>query len=340
MKAYNLHGVDDFRYEDVPMPECNPGWAIIEVRAAGICSSDISRVFTKGTYHFPTIPGHEFSGVVYEVGSEEDKDLLGKKVGCFPLIPCKKCAQCGEGHYELCSNYDYVGSRRDGAFAQYVAIPVWNLLVLPEEISYEYAAMLEPLAVGLHATRMAAIKEGDRIAVVGTGMIGICAAQWARKFSNTDEVYIIGRNEIKRKIVESNNLKYINQNKDIISGEYNVVIEAVGSPSSIDTALNIVSPSGTVVLMGNPSDNISLTQATYWRILRKQLTVRGTWNSSYAGTEPSDWTEAVRALSEGSIRVANLISHKFDQGHVAEGFNMMRKHKEPYCKVMTIWNKK
>ena len=116
MKAYNLHGINDLRYENVDNPELNKEWALVKVKASGICSSDIPRIFTKGTYHFPTIPGHEFSGIVEQVNSSR-KELIGKRVSVFPLIPCKKCTQCKLGHYEMCESYDYIGSRRDGGFA-------------------------------------------------------------------------------------------------------------------------------------------------------------------------------------------------------------------------------
>ena len=86
MKAYVLHAVGDLRYEDAPTPECPEGWALVRVKAAGICSSDVPRIFTKGTYHFPTIPGHELSGVVESVGSPADAGLCGRPVGVFPLI--------------------------------------------------------------------------------------------------------------------------------------------------------------------------------------------------------------------------------------------------------------
>ena len=88
MKAYVLHGVNNLKYEEVEMPDCPKDWAIIKVKAAGICSSDIARIFTKGTYHFPTIPGHEFSGIVTNVGDMKNSTLIGKHVGIFPLIPC------------------------------------------------------------------------------------------------------------------------------------------------------------------------------------------------------------------------------------------------------------
>ena len=127
LKAYVLHEIGELRYEDRPLPEIRPGWALVKVLAAGICSSDIPRIFEKGTYHFPTIPGHEFSGQVEKAANESDGKWVGKRVGVFPLIPCKKCPSCQKGQYETCTNYDYIGSRRDGGFAEYVAVPVWNL---------------------------------------------------------------------------------------------------------------------------------------------------------------------------------------------------------------------
>lgn len=336
MKAYVLHGVNDLRYEDVPIPECPKGWVIVQVKAAGICSSDIARVFTKGTYHFPTIPGHEFSGVVYSVVDEELKSWVGKRVGIFPLIPCRECPQCKQKQYEMCANYDYVGSRRDGAFAEYVAVPLWNLLPLPDEVPLEVAAMLEPLSVGLHALTKAEIKQTDSVAVIGTGMIGISAAQWAKKYT-AGEVVVIGRNENKRYLVESTGLPYEVHTK-AEGKEYDVVLEAVGTPESVDLALNLIRPGGTVVLMGNPSGDILLTQNTYWRILRKQLIVKGTWNSFYDGDNKSDWTEAIEALAKGEVEVKSLISHTFPQERLIDGLQLMRDHKEPYCKIMTTWN--
>ena len=337
MKAYVLHGVNDLRYDEINIPECPEGWAIIKVKAAGICSSDITRVFTKGTYHFPTIPGHEFSGIVDSVGSEKDAALVGKHVGIFPLIPCRECPQCAEKHYEMCANYDYVGSRRDGGYAEYVAVPVWNLIELPESISFTSAAMLEPLSVALHAIKLGNIKKGDNVAIIGTGMIGISAGQWAYKFG-ASKVTVIGRNENKRALVEKCGLVYkICTNKDEID-QYDFVLEAVGTPSAVEMAINGATSGGTVLLMGNPSGDIKFSQNLYWRILRKQLTIKGTWNSSYDGTNPSDWTDAVNAIANNDVNVESLISHIFSQDQVKDGLNLMKEHKEPYCKVMTIWN--
>ena len=339
MKAYVLHGVNDLRYDEIAIPECPSGWSIVKVKVAGICSSDIARVFTKGTYHFPTIPGHEFSGIVESVGSEEDSHLIGKHVGIFPLIPCRQCPQCADKHYEMCANYDYIGSRRDGGFAEYVAVPVWNLVLLNDSISFASAAMLEPLAVALHAMNLSGVKRGDSVAIVGTGMIGIAAAQWAKKLG-ASSVTIIGRNESKRSIVEKCNLEYkVSTDKETV-GQYDVVLEAVGTPQAVDLSIHAATPGGTVVFMGNPSADIEFAQNTYWRILRKQLKIVGTWNSSYDGTNPSDWTETVEALAKNEVNVEPLISHYFNQEELMDGLILMKYNKEPYCKVMTLWNDK
>lgn len=337
MKAYVLHAVNDLRYDDIHIPDCPKDWAIVEVKAAGICSSDIARVFTKGTYHFPTIPGHEFAGIVKSVGCESDNRWIGKKVGIFPLIPCRTCSQCKEKHYEMCANYDYVGSRRDGGFAEYVAVPVWNLIELPDNIRYEEAAMLEPLSVALHAIKIGDVKQGDSVAIIGTGMIGIAAGQWAKKF-DAKNVTVIGRNEDKRNLIENCGLEYKVSNFTDDMDEYDFVLEAVGTPSSVETSISCCKAGGRLLLMGNPSGDMHISQNVYWKILRKQLTVRGTWNSSYDGTNQSDWTDAVSALSLGEIKVNSLISHCFKQEKLMQGLELMKKHNEPYCKVMTLWN--
>lgn len=338
MKANVLHGIGDLRFEDVLLPPCPPGWALVRVQAAGICSSDVGRILKKGTYHFPTIPGHEFSGIVADVGDERDAIWLNRRVSAFPLIPCGKCPQCTKHHYETCEHYDYIGSRRDGAFAEYVAVPVWNLIELPEQISFEAGAMLEPLCVGLHAVKLAGALSGCIVAVIGTGMIGIAIACWAKRLGAA-EVYVVGRGGQKRALVEMfPDLVYCSDERDIADSCMDVVIEAVGSSESLGTALRLTAPEARLVLVGNPIGDVTLTQGGYWCILRKQLSVHGCWNSSYCGSELSDWTEAIQILADGTIPVEKLITHRFASDKVLDAVCFMAKHSEPYGKVMTEWN--
>ena len=328
MNAYVLHGIGDLRYEDVPLPEPRPGWALVKVLAAGICSSDIPRIFEKGTYHFPTIPGHEFSGSVEKVGDEADSQWLGKRVGVFPLIPCRKCPSCRCGQYETCSNYDYVGSRRDGGFAEYVVAPVWNLLELPESVSAVQGALLEPAAVALHGVRRAEIFPGARVCVIGTGAIGLLAGQWAG-ILGAGQVVVKGRSERKERLVRQCGLEYA---REFRSGEeFDRVIEAVGTNEALAEGIERTAPGGRLVLMGNPDGPRRLSQDCYWRILRKQLTLAGTWNSSYGG-EDSDWLEALRNMAR--LETGGIISHIWAWDALDRGLSIMRDKSEPYCKMM------
>lgn len=233
MKAYVLHDIGDIRYEEVKEPVLKPDEVLMEVKAVGICGSDIPRIFENGTYSFPLIPGHEFSGCIVKTGAEADPDWLGKRAGVFPLLPCKNCVPCGQQHYEMCRNYSYFGSRTDGAFAQYVAVPVWNLVELPKEVSYEAAAMLEPMAVAAHAMRsMGFEKRAERpeggesvgcmakgtspeeetcnapkntgqerkktVAVCGLGTIGLLLAMFLKE-AGIDNLLVIGNKEYQKK---------------------------------------------------------------------------------------------------------------------------------------------
>lgn len=330
MKAYVLHGIGDLRYEDCPLPELRPGWALVKVLAAGICSSDVPRIFEKGTYHFPTIPGHEFSGKVERVASEDDSDWKGKRVGVFPLIPCKSCRSCAKGQYETCSNYDYIGSRRNGGFAEFTAVPVWNLMELPASVSDIQGALLEPAAVALHAVKRAEIVSDASVCVVGTGAIGLLAGQWAN-ILGAGRVVIKGRSEEKRQIVQRCGLKY---QKDFHAGEeFDCVIEAVGSARALEESLLLTKPGGKLVLMGNPDGSRTLSQDLYWRILRKQLTLTGTWNSSY-GSRHSDWTEAVHAMGSGRLRTDGMVTHVLKKTELDRGLAFMRERSETFCKIM------
>ncbi len=345
MKAYVLEAVNELVYKEVETPKCKSGYALVEVKAVGICGSDIPRIFETGTYHFPTIPGHEFAGIVREVADEEYKDLVGERVGVFPLIPCKECTPCKEGSYELCRNYNYLGSRCDGGFAEYVLVPIWNLLPLTEEISFEEAAMLEPICVARHALGRLPQVQGKTVCIFGPGTIGMLMAQWLQ-ILGASEVFLIGTKkeqaELATKLgvdkfcnVKTQNVEEFIQENTKGQG-VDIAIEGVGNNETLAHCLQVVKPGGELLIVGNPHGDAQIEKSVFWQILRKQITIYGTWNSSYHGALDSDWTEALKALESGQLKAALQITHRlaFDELHT--GLAIMKERKEFYNKVMMI----
>lgn len=324
MKCANLHGINDLRHEDIPVPECGEDEVLVAVKSCGICGSDIPRVYTKGTYHFPTVIGHEFSG---RVVCDPQKKLKGKKVAVFPLLPCFSCSSCKVGNYATCEDYDYYGSRRDGGMSEYVAVKRWNLLPVPESVSYKEAAMCEPVSVARHAVCKLNIEVGDNLLISGAGPIGILAGQWAKRFG-ADKVYYIDIDS--RKIDLAKQFGFLEYREGT---KVNCALEGTGFPDALAKCLVAVEPGGRMVLMGNPAGEMTLPQNTYWHILRKELRVYGTWNSSYNDRQ-NDWKESLKAMADGKINVKPLITHAYPMEAVNQAFEMMKNKSEFFCKVM------
>jgi len=344
MKACVLHAINDLRYEDVEKPKPKQGEVLLKIRASGICGSDIPRVFTKGTYHFPTIPGHEFPGEIVELGAGTNKDLLGKKAAVFPLLPCRKCDMCEVGEYASCRDYNYFGSRCDGGFAEYIAVPVWNLVFADDNLSFEEAAMAEPAAVSLHALGRAGVELGDTVAIFGAGPIGLMLAEFAKAWGAL-KIILLDIDETKMDfakklgyeyVLDSRKEDYNNEIMDITSGKgVDVVVEGSGASSALAGCLKSAKPLGSVVLMGNPFGDMNLMQKDYWEILRKQLKLFGTWNSSYTQNK-NDWQTALDAMSKGKLNVKPFITHRADFSECNSAFEMVRDKSEFFNKVMFI----
>ena len=323
MKACVLHAIGDLRYEDVASPIRKTGEVLIKIMASGICGSDIQRVFDKGTYHFPTIPGHEFGGLIAEA---DDASNIGKKCAVFPLIPCRKCVSCETGGYAQCENYNYFGSRCDGGFAEYISVPEWNVVYAPDNLSYEEIAMAEPCAVALHSLEQACFKMGDSVCVFGAGPIGVMIGKWAR---------LKGAGNIALIDIDPKKLEYaISQGFETsINGKYDIVIEGAGASASLEAAMGAAKTFSTVVLMGNPAGEMKLTQKAYWEILRKELTLKGTWNSTYTKIA-NNWETALAYMKQ--LDISSLVSHRYNLSECNKAFNMMKDRKEFFNKVMFV----
>jgi L-iditol 2-dehydrogenase len=346
MKAYVLNGIDKLDFMEVPVPVLQKGEVLVEVKAAGICGSDIPRIFVNGTYHFPTIPGHEFSGIVREAADAENAHLVGKRVGVFPLIPCMACTPCREKKYEMCMHYDYLGSRRDGGFAEFVAAPARNLIVLPDSVSFEAAAMLEPASVGIHALGKIDLTEVRSAAVFGPGTIGLLIAQWLKLLGVAD-IYIVGTNDGQKDMASRFGLErfYHCHEVDAVAcigketGDEgtDLVVECTGYAGVLNDCLKAVRRGGDVVVVGNPHEDMLLPRDIYWQILRKQLRLTGTWNSSFIPEDTEDdWTKTLHEIAAGRLQPEKQITHRLAFEDLHKGLAIMRNKSEYFNKVMVV----
>lgn len=341
MKACVLKGIGDLQYVTIDTPVPQKDEALIKIKAAGICGSDIGRVYKTGTYHFPTIPGHEFSGEVVDAnGCENIKN--GMRAAVFPMLPCFSCSACSIGEYAQCQNYDYYGSRRDGGFAEYIAVKKWNLIEISENISYEEAAMCEPAAVAVHAVSQANVKLGDTAAVFGAGTIGVILLKLLRRMG-AEKIIAVDIDKAKLDFAKSLGFEYCIDStscdveaeiKKITEGRgINVTIEGTGVSEALSQCLESAAPFGSVVLMGNPYGDINLPQKKYWNILRKQLKLFGTWNSGY-NIFKNDWRTALNLMPY--LELDKLITHKYPLSDYIEAFGVMKSRDIFKQKVMFL----
>jgi len=323
MKILNLRGVGDIRLEERQIDQLAPGQVLLKIGACGICSSDEARIFETGTYHFPTVPGHEFAGTIVDAADDEGKKLIGRKASVFPLLPCMECDSCRKHEYETCSNYKYFGSRNDGAFAEYLAVPVWNLNLIEDHVDIRVAALSEPAAVALHATKKGNIRKGADVAVIGTGAIGLMIACFARNMGGN--VTVFGRREAS--LAPARELGFATENSSSLESSdpaFDSVFEAVGTNGAMCQAILATRPGGTVVAVGNPHGDFELPKDVYWKILRRQLKLVGTWNSSFKGDTEDDWKDVASLMAEGNIPFDKLITKTFTLDEYKEAFDFLR----------------
>ena len=346
MKALVLHKTGDFRFEDIEKPTPQENEVLLKVKAAGICGSDIDRVLHGGVYSFPLIPGHEFAGQIEQVGKGVSADLVGKKAAVFPLIPCRKCASCEIGQYAQCGDYDYIGSRRNGAFAEYVVVPKWNLVLAPNDnITYEELAFCEPAGIAMHAVRLANIDIADTVAIFGAGPIGLLLAMIAKNTRGC-KVLIVDVDQKKVDFAKSIGFDECINSRDTDAIEWisektngvmaDVCFEGAGVSSSVQSCLLATRKFGKVIGVGIPHKEITVSMQAYQTLLRRQLSLIGTWNSVYSSLPKNEWHMVANLIAEHTLDVAPLISHRVSLSDGIAPIKMMAERKEFFNKIMYI----
>ena len=326
MRAAVLHSPGDIRLEDVAKPEPGVGEVLLRVAAVGVCGSDLPRMLIKGAHKMPIICGHEFSGRIEAVGASVTGFEIGDLVTVSPMLPCNACDQCKTGNFSRCRNYDYFGSRRDGAYAEWVCAPVENLLKVPDNCDPRAAAMVDPASIALHAIwKAGGARTGTRGAVIGCGPIGLFAIQWML-LMGVREVVAIDVSEAKLDLARQAGATHL-----LLSDEEppkalrsDIIIEAAGHPSSINTAVKLAGPGSHVSFIGIPVGEVTLTNATFQHFLRQEVSLHGSWNSFGAPYPGPQWSVTLDKLARGDLKWEFMITHELSLEDLPGTFERLR----------------
>jgi len=309
VKVEDISGVLEVR--EVEDPEAAPDQVLIEIKAAGICGSDVKHL--QRVRETPVILGHEFSGEIINVGSEVEGWEVGDRIASETSgHTCGRCYFCATGDYHLCRERKALGSRMDGAFARYIAVPAKLLHSIPDDMGYDEAALVQPCADIVNAvTRKAEIHGGDTVVVHGPGPMGLLTTQVA-KACGASLVIQTGHRGVRLDIAKEIGADVtipveeedpVERIKEITGGMgADVVFEVSGAASAALQAFDEVRRKGQVIFIAGPPDPVEFS---FRKILGGGLTVKGSIMSKWI-----DYERAVRLISGGFVRAGPLITHR------------------------------
>lgn len=326
MKAAVLYAPYDLRIEEIPKPEIGCGEVLVRIRAVGICGSDIHFYTTGRCSGFivkePLILGHECSGEIVEIGDDVDNVKIGDKVAVEPGFPCGRCYYCRIGRYNLCPDIVFYGAPPiHGAFREYTPAKASFVYRIGGDISFEEAALIEPLAVGMQAVKRSGMMSGSTVAVFGCGPVGLLTLQVALA-SGASPIIAIDpieyRVELAEKLgatytvnpVETSVVEYVDKLTNGIGVD--VVFEVSGNPKAFNDALKIVRRGGVIVQVGMFEENVTFDPAL---IIDKEIDIRGVFR--YANV----YEQAIKLASSGRIKLKPLITHIFPLDRIKEAFD-------------------
>jgi L-iditol 2-dehydrogenase len=341
MKAAVLENKEVITYQEVPTPKPRPGHVLLKVKAVSICGSDIMR-YVKGHRTYPIILGHECAGVIAEVGEGVSRELVGKHAAVIPLVPCFQCEQCRLGHYSACHSYSFIGSRQPGGFAEFVELPEKNALLVPDELKFESAALIEPSTVARHIIDLGGFVQGQTAIVLGAGSVGLMAVQWLR---------ILGAKLIISTDVVDDNLQaarslgaHVTLNpkqvdvtekvKKMTGDGVDLALEVAGVPQTLMQTIQVTRPRGSVVCGGNQPPDVSLPMSFIEEMMRKELRINGCFMSYSPPFPGHEWTESVQMVLNGQLDMDKMISHGYPLSQVGQVFEDIASHKLAYRKII------
>lgn len=341
MSAAVLHGVKDLRLDQVSAPQgpAGPDDILIAMRSVGLCGSDV-HYWQEGrigsfVVREPMILGHECSGEIIDVGENVSHLAVGDRVAIEPGIPCRTCSYCVTGRYNLCVNMRFFATPPDdGALAQYVSHPAALSFKLPENMTFEEAAMLEPFSVGLHAVRRGEVGPGKSVLILGAGPVGLLC-MLAAQAAGATQIHIADIKEERLKKAEELGGFVTHRADDPSIAEQlraatgglgpEIVLECSGAPPAVRQSVELARPGATVVWVGVGPASFEFPTLT---VGLKELDVKGLFRYRHT------WPTAIELVSSGKVDVKPLITHRFGLQQVVDAFEMTRTAADGSIKVM------
>ncbi|MCP4644139.1 MAG: NAD(P)-dependent alcohol dehydrogenase [bacterium] len=329
MKAVKWFGPRDVRMVEVDRPEPKPYEALIRIESTGICGSDLHYYadgrIGKTVMTEPLVLGHEYAGVVEEVGADADASLVGKRVAVEPGIPCMKCEWCLKGHYNVCLGLSFPGGPpNDGALQEYVAVHAAFCFPVPDGMTAPVAAMMEPLAVAIHTVELAQIQPGETAAILGLGPIGLLTAQVA-KLSGVTHIYGTDLEDYRVAVsaqhgvdtaFNPNTTDTVETIMDATEGRgVDMVFDCARSTETAGLTCHLARPAGRAILTGISGHSEAVFPVDIAR--RKELTLQ--WCRRFKFNYPAAmaWTDG------GKIDVESLITHSFPLEQAKDAFDVV-----------------
>lgn len=319
MKAVQIKSTHEIGLVDIQRPEIKDNELLLKIGYVGFCGSDLNTYRgANAMVEFPRIPGHEIGATISEVGSSVPSHLkVGMVVTVNPYTNCGKCSSCRNGRVNACQDNQTLGVQRDGAMCEYIAIP-WEKVIPAEGIGEMESALIEPMSVGFHAVSRGAVTDIDNVLVIGCGMIGVGAI--VRASMRGANVIAMDLDDEKLELARQLGARYtINSNSDDVHAKLqeitggfgpDVIIEAVGSPITYQTAINEVAFTGRVVCIGYSKQDVTF-QTKYF--VQKELDIRGSRNAM-----PSDFRAVINYLRSATTPYQKVITSVIAPDETAE----------------------
>jgi L-iditol 2-dehydrogenase len=322
MKQIVLQAPKDIRVVDVPWPVPQPDELLVAVARVGICGSDLHAYHGKHPFiDLPVVPGHEFAGKVVAVGAEVNDFVPGQRVTVEPSLVCGVCYNCTQGRYNICERLRVIGCQTTGAMAEYLTVPAAKALVLPDDVSWDQAALVEPLAVAVHAVRVAKIDAGGKVLVLGAGTIGLMTLQ-AAKAMGAGPVLVTDlrgdRLELARELGADAAVDPRDTDLGIaVDAAFgaqgaDVILECVGVAATVRDAIGVARKGTRIVLAGVFEQEVPVNLGF---VQDRELELVGTL--MYV---QDDFALALELLRRGAVAAEPLISHRFSLERAAEAF--------------------